>query len=60
MKNQMLKLIEKARKEWNENWTLSMMEYDKEYNEIVVYVGRYDIYKAYFDADTLKCVGTKC
>ena len=57
---QMEKLIEKARREWKENWTLDMMEYDPTYNQIVVWVGRADIYKAYFDAETLRCVGTKC
>ena len=58
-REQMLKLIEKA-KGWGEKWTLGMMEYDSEYNEIVVYVGRMDVYKAGFDADTLECKWTKC
>lgn len=57
---QMKLLIEKAKKEWNENWDLGMMEYDEEYNEIVVWVGRTDVYKAWFNADTLECLGTKC
>ncbi len=57
---QMEKLIEKARHEWKENWTRGMMEYDPTYNQITVWVGRKDIYKAFFDADTLRCVGTKC
>lgn len=56
---QMKKLIEKAKK-WNENWTLGMMEYIEEDNIIMVWVGRSDIYKAWFDADTLECRGTKC
>lgn len=53
-------LIEKARKEWGENWDESMIEYDSEYNQYTVWVGRADIYKAFFNADTLQCVGTKC
>lgn len=53
-------LIEKARKEWNEEWDEGMIEYDATYNEYVVWVGRPDIYKAFFDADTLECKGTKC
>lgn len=53
-------LIEKARKEWNEEWDEGMIEYDATYNEYVVWVGRADIYKAFFDADTLECKGTKC
>lgn len=60
MKEKMKRLAEKAQKEWGENWTPSMMDYNEEYNEIVVYVGRPDIYKAWFDADTLQCKGTKC
>ena len=59
-RTQMEKLIKKAKKEWGENWTLSMMEYDEQYNEIIVWVGRTDVYKAFFDAATLKCTGTKC
>ena len=59
MTEKMLKLIEKA-KGWNENWNLSMMEYDAENNMITVWVGRPDVYKAFFDADTLTCKGTKC
>lgn len=42
-------LIEKAKKEWGETW-----------NEYIVWVGKPDIYKAFFDADTLRCIGTKC
>ena len=57
---QMEKLIEKARREWKENWTRGMMEYDPTYNQITVWVGREDVYKAFFDAETLRCVGTKC
>ena len=57
---QMEKLIEKARCEWKENWTRGMMEYDLTYNQITVWVGREDVYKAFFDAETLRCVGTKC
>ena len=37
-----------------------MIEYDAEYNEYIVWVGKPDIYKAFFDADTLECTGTKC
>jgi hypothetical protein len=37
-----------------------MIEYDAEYNEYIVWVGKPDIYKAFFDADTLRCIGTKC
>ena len=59
-REQMLKLIKKAKEEWNETWTLGQMEYDEQYNEIIVWVGRTDVYKAWFDADTLKCNGTKC
>ncbi len=36
------------------------IEYDAEYNEYIVWVGKPDIYKAFFDADTLRCIGTKC
>lgn len=53
-------LIEKARTEWGETWDEGMIEYDVEHNEYIVFVGRSDIYKAFFDADTLKCIGTKC
>lgn len=53
-------LIEKARKEWSEEWDEGMIEYDATYNEYVVWVGGPDIYKAFFDADTLECKGTKC
>ena len=37
-----------------------MIEYNAEYNEYIVWVGKPDIYKAFFDADTLECTGTKC
>ena len=50
-------LIEKAKKEWGETWDEGMIEYDAEY---IVWVGKPDIYKAFFDADTLNCIGTKC
>ena len=53
-------LIKKAKEEWNEDWNEGMIEYNAEYNEYTVWVGREDVYKAFFDADTLKCVGTKC
>jgi hypothetical protein len=53
-------LIKKAKEEWNEDWIPSMITYEREYNEYTVWVGRTDIYKAFFDADTLECVGTKC
>ena len=53
-------LIEKAKKEWGETWDEGMIEYDVEYNEYIVWVGKPDIYKAFFDADTLRCIGTKC
>ena len=53
-------LIKKAKKDWGEDWNAGMIEYDKEYNQYIVWVGREDIYKAFFDADTLKCIGTKC
>lgn len=53
-------LIEKAKKEWGETWNEGMIEYDAEYNEYIVWVGKPDIYKAFFDADTLRCIGTKC
>jgi len=53
-------LIEKAKKEWGETWDEGMIEYDAEYNEYIVWVGKPDIYKAFFDADTLRCIGTKC
>ena len=53
-------LIEKAKKEWGETWDEGMIEYDAEYNEYIVWVGKPDIYKAFFDADTLECTGTKC
>ena len=56
----MEKLIEKAKKTWGEEWDLPMMEYDEQYNQIIVWVGRTDIYKAFFDASTLECTGTKC
>lgn len=59
-KTQMEKLIEKAKKTWGEEWDLPMMEYDEQYNQIIVWVGRTDIYKAFFDASTLECTGTKC
>lgn len=52
-------LVAKA-KGWGEKWDASMMEYDPEYNQITVWVGRADVYKAFFDADTLRCLGTKC
>lgn len=60
MMEQMKKLAEKAKKEWNEDWTVGMMDYNAEYDEIVVYVGRTDVYKAGFDAKTLACKWTKC
>ena len=47
-------LIEKAKKEWGETWDEGMIEYDAEYNEYIVWVGKEDIYKAFFDADTLE------
>lgn len=53
-------LIEKAKKEWGETWDEGMIEYDAECNEYIVWVGKPDIYKAFFDADTLRCIGTKC
>ena len=53
-------LIKKAKAEWNENWNEKMIDYDPENNLYTVWVGREDIYKAFFDADTLKCIGTKC
>lgn len=53
-------LIEKAKKEWGETWDEGMIEYDAEYNEYIVWVGKPDIYKAFFNADTLECTGTKC
>ena len=53
-------LIEKAKKEWGETWDEGMIEYNAEYNEYIVWVGKPDIYKAFFDADTLSCTGTKC
>ena len=53
-------LIEKAKKEWGETWDEGMIEYNAEYNEYIVWVGKPDIYKAFFDADTLECTGTKC
>lgn len=59
-REQMLKLIKKAKEEWNETWTLGQMEYDEQDNEIIVWVGRIDVYKAWFNADTLECTGTKC
>lgn len=59
-RERMLALIKKAKKEWHKNWSLGMMEFDDEYNEIIVWVGDRDVYKAWFDADTLKCKGTKC
>lgn len=45
---------------WGENWSVSDMEYSAEYNEITVWVCQPDCYKAFFDADTLECTGTKC
>ena len=54
------KLAKKAKAEWGEDWSTSAMDYIEEYNEIVVWVGRMDVYKAFFDADTLECTGTKC
>lgn len=56
----MQQLVEKARTRWNENWSVSMMDYNEEFNQIIVFVGRYDVYKAFFDFDTLECTGTKC
>ena len=56
---QMEKLVKKA-KAWGEKWNTGMMEFNAEYGEIVVYVGRYDVYKAGFDAKTLECKWTKC
>ena len=53
-------LIKKAKKEWGETWSEGMIEYNAEYNEYIVWVGKPDIYKAFFDADTLECIGTKC
>lgn len=53
-------LIKKAKELWNEDWNEGMIEYDAEYNEYVVWVGRADVYKAWFNADTLECMGTKC
>ena len=50
-------LIEKARTEWGETWDEGMIEYNAEYNEYIVWVGKPDIYKAFFDADTLNCIG---
>jgi hypothetical protein len=54
------RLIEKAKNEWNEDWNSGMMEFDEENNEIIVWIGKADCYKAWFDADTLQCIGTKC
>ena len=59
-RDKMKALAKKAKEEWGKTWTLGMMEYDEEYNEIIVWVGEEDVYKAWFDADTLKCNGTKC
>ena len=53
-------LIKKASEEWGKNWTAGMMEYSEEYNQITVWVDEPGVYKAFFDADTLECVGTKC
>lgn len=53
-------LIKKAKEEWGETWDEGMMEYNADFNEYVVWVGREDVYKAYFNADTLECTGTKC
>ncbi|MDO4549534.1 MAG: hypothetical protein Q4D04_15700 [Clostridia bacterium] len=53
-------LIRKAKKDWNETWDEGMIDYDAQSNLYTVYIGRTDIYKAFFDADTLQCVGTKC
>ena len=59
MREKMEQLAKKA-KGWGENWSVADMEYDAEYNQITVWVGRADVYKAFFDADTLECIGTKC
>ena len=59
-------LIKKAKEEWNEDWNLGMMSFDAENNCIDVFVDKFYpdsreyVYKAFFDADTLKCLGTKC
>lgn len=53
-------LIRKAKKDWKETWNEAMIGYDAESNLYTVYVGRMDVYKAFFNADTLQCVGTKC
>lgn len=45
---------------WLKGWKESMIEYEAEDNIYVVYVGRHDVYKAFFDADTLEFLGTKC
>lgn len=60
MRKPMQELIEKAKREWGENWNAGMIEYDEDNNLYVVWVCNGDVYKAFFDADTLKCVGTKC
>jgi len=53
-------LIRKAKKDWKETWNEAMIDYDAESNLYTVYVGRMDVYKAFFNANTLQCVGTKC
>lgn len=53
-------LIEKAKKDWGETWDKGMIEYNADLHEYVVWVGRADVYKAYFNADTLECTATKC
>lgn len=53
-------LIRKASKDWGETWDEGMIDYDAETKLYTVYVGRMDVYKVFFNADTLECVGTKC
>ena len=45
----MQELIEKSKKEWGETWDEGMIEYDADYNEYIVWVGKADIYKTFFD-----------
>lgn len=57
---QMDRLAQKAKNEWNKNWRISDMEYNADSNTITVWVCEPGCYKAFFDPDTLECVGTKC
>lgn len=49
-------LIEKAKKDWKKNWKETDIDYEAETNTYTVWMKKC---KAFFNADTLTCLGTK-